>query len=77
VNYNLEVWNSKIKIETYGTQYGWEGAVERGFAKGDCTKKEAEVLERFLLALACECVEIDSPAFVLALEATLEALANA
>jgi hypothetical protein len=58
------------------------GAVIAGFAvgpedhEGTCTKTEADVLESFLLALACEGVNLSDPAISKALRVTLETLAN-
>jgi hypothetical protein len=53
------------------------GVVQRGLVRGACTKKEAEVLERFLLALACAGVDLNDSKFEVAMTTTLDALANA
>jgi hypothetical protein len=52
------------------------GCIESKLNRGDCTRKEAEVIERMILAHACAGVKIDSPEYIEGLVTTLEALAN-
>jgi hypothetical protein len=78
VAYEIHVGMSHVVIEVdLSVDQVTTGRVVRGFNSEECTKKEADVLERFLLALACEDIDVDNPQFIAALETTLEALANA
>jgi hypothetical protein len=55
--------------------FGGEGSIVSNLRKGCATRKEADVLESFILALACEGVTFDAR-FEIALTTTLEHLAN-
>jgi hypothetical protein len=43
---------------------------------GKSNKREVDTLESFILAAACAGVDIDSPAFIKAIETTVEAISN-
>jgi len=67
----------RIVITTEQTAHGINGEIIQSALSEHFTRKETEVLERFLLALACEGVDVSDPRFSKAIDTTSDALFNA
>ena len=60
---------SKLKEQLFGD-------IKMAFFHDSVAEEQAEVLESFILALACEGYDVSEPRFVKALQSSLEAIGN-